>query len=170
MPRRRRSVDTVEGQVRLRQLMLVMVVAGLAVFSIAGCSSSTESTPSTTVGTTTTTSEPQSTSEALTGLWERTGGDFSALQGMIVEVIADSDEGVVTFAPRNPYGFKAGDVKWSDFTTVSNDRVRMRDLVRDTDTGLPSYITGVITMTEDWSMMEITFPSSGTIQVWTRIS
>ena len=154
---------------RLRRLMMVTVIAALAATTVAGCSNADDSTPSSTSASTTTTSEPQSTSEALVGRWERTGGDFSTLQGMVVEVDEGLGEGIITYAPRNNYGFKEGDVKWSGFTTVSLDRVRIRDLVRDARTGLPSHITGVITMTEDWSMIEMEFPSSGTTQVWTRV-
>ena len=151
------------------RLIVVATIAALIAVVIAGCSGSDSSTTSTTAPTTTTTSEPQSTLEALVGRWERTGGDFSVLQGMIVEVDEGSVEGVVTFAPRNTFGFKVGDVKWSEFTTVSQDRVRFRDLVRDADTSLPSHILGVITMTEDREMIEMEFPTSGTTQVWTRV-
>lgn len=136
---------------------------------LAGCSDSSDPGESTTSIAPTTSSAPQTTAEALVGRWERTGGNFSVLQGMIVEVDADVTEGVVTYAPRNSYGFKEGDVKWSAFTGVSLDRVRFRDLVRDSDTSLPSYITGVITLTEDGDMIEMNFPSSGTVQVWTRV-
>jgi hypothetical protein len=91
------------------------------------------------------------------------------LQGMVVEVDGSGTTGTVVSVPRNPYGFVEGDVKWSAFTGVSLDRVRIRDLVRDADTGLPSYITGVIAMSDDGAMIELTFPSSGTVQVWSRL-
>lgn len=107
--------------------------------------------------------------EALIGRWERTGGNFSVLEGMVVEVDESGTTGTIVMVPRNPYGFEVGDVKWSEFTGVSFDRIRVRDLVRDADTGLPSYVTGVITMTDDGAMLELTFPSSGTRQVWSRL-
>jgi hypothetical protein len=107
--------------------------------------------------------------EALIGRWERTGGNFSVLEGMVVEVDEFGTTGTIVMVPRNPYGFEVGDVKWSEFTGVSFERIRIRDLVRDADTGLPSYVTGVITMTDDGAMLELTFPSSGTRQVWSRL-
>jgi len=147
------------------------IIAGLmALLVLSGCgSASTESTTSTTSMAPTTSTEMPRAGEALVGRWERTGGNFSVLEGMVVEVDETGTTGTIVMVPRNPYGFQIGDVKWSDFTGVSFDRIRIRDLVRDADTGLPSYVTGVITMTDDGAMLELTFPSTGTRQVWSRL-
>ncbi len=147
------------------------ITSGLiALLVLSGCgSASTESTPSTTSMAPTTSTETPTAGEALVGRWERTGGNFSVLEGMVVEVDETGTTGTIVMVPRNPYGFEVGDVKWSDFTGVSFDRIRIRDLVRDADTGLPSYVTGVITMTDDGAMLELTFPSTGTRQVWSRL-
>jgi hypothetical protein len=150
----------------IRRIISVVI----AVLFVTGCSSSTGgSTTSTTSIASTTSTTAETTAGALVGKWERTGGDYSVLQGMIVEVDETIMAGTIIFVPRNQYEFKEGDVKWSEFTGVSQERVRIRDLVREADTGLPSYITGVISMTDDGGMLELTFPSSGTSQVWTRL-
>jgi hypothetical protein len=142
--------------------ILVAVAIG-----VAACSS----TPATTTTTrpTTTTTIPLPGPEGLIGSWERTGGNFSVLQGMVVEVDEGLVEGVIVATPRNPYRFEAGDVKWSDITEVSAGRLRIRDLVREADTGRSSFVTGVITIAEDRRTLDIRFPSTGTLQVWTRI-
>ena len=88
---------------------------------------------------------------------------------MIVEVDDALTEGVIAGAPRNPYRFEAGDVKWSDITEVSEGRLRIRDLVREADTGRSSFVTGVITIAQDKRTIDIRFPSTGTLQVWTRV-
>jgi len=141
----------------------------IAIVALAGCSSDGGEATTTTSIATTTSTPGQASASPLVGKWERTGGDYSVLQGMVVEVDESGTAGTIVFVPRNQYGFREGDVKWSEFTGVSQGRVRIRDLVRDADTSLPSYITGVITMTDDDAMIEISFPSSGTFQVWTRI-
>jgi hypothetical protein len=142
----------------------------MAMLILTGCgSASDETTASTTSIDPTTSTVMQTAGAALIGTWKRTGGDFSVLEGMVVEVDESGTTGTIVMVPRNPYGFQVGDVKWSDFTGVSFDRIRIRDLVRDANTGLPSHVTGVITMTDDGAMFELTFPSTGTRQVWSRL-
>jgi hypothetical protein len=148
----------------------IIAVACVAIVLTACGSTSADPTTSTTTVAPTTSSATQPSSAALVGTWERTGGDYSVLQGMVVEVDETATAGTIVSVPRNPYGFAEGDVKWSDFTGVSLGRIRIRDLVRDADTGLASYITGVITVSDDGAMLEVMFPSSGTFQVWTRRS
>jgi hypothetical protein len=135
----------------------------LALLGTAGCSSTSSDTTTSSTTTTVAASSP------LAGRWERTGGDFSTLQGMVVEVDPEGTEGTILSVARNPYRFVVGDVKWSGLTEVSEGRIRLRDLSREADTGLPSYVMGVATITEDGAMVELTFPSTGTFQVWTRI-
>jgi hypothetical protein len=136
----------------------------LVLLGTAGCSSAS-SDPTTSTATTTTVAA----SSPLAGKWERTGGDFSTLQGMVVEVDPEGTEGTILSVPRNPYRFVVGDVKWSGLIEVSEGRIRLRDLSREADTGLPSHLTGVATITEDGAMVELKFYSTGTFQVWTRI-
>ncbi len=144
----------------------VVVAVLTAVVVVAGCSSASGDTTTTSTSSTTTTT-PSATS-LLVGRWERTGGDFSILEGMVVEVDELATEGEIVSVPINPYRFVIGDIKWSSFTEISDGRIRISDLSREADTGLPSKVTGVITFTEDRTMLEITFPTAGTQQVWTR--
>lgn len=137
-------------------------LVGLVIVLASGCGADEPAASSTT---TTTVAEPL----GLVGTWVRTGGNYSVLQGMVVEVGEDRTEGIVRSVPRNPYRFREGDVKWSAFTDVSDDRIRMNDLSRQADTGIPSYVTGVISIIDDGMILEIRFPSTGTIQVWSRV-
>lgn len=148
---------------RVKRVLILVVLAA----AVAACSS--------TPATTTTTRPPPTTTvplegpEGLIGTWERTGGNFSVLQGMVVEVDEDLAEGVITSVPRNPFRFEIGDVKWSNITEVSEGRLRIRDLVREANTGRSSFVAGVITIAEDRRTIDIVFPSTGTLQIWTRI-
>jgi hypothetical protein len=163
--------QTKEAQ-RMRPEFPIRQVASMvmAMLILTGCgSASDETTASTTSIDPTTSTVMQTAGAALIGTWKRTGGDFSVLEGMVVEVDESGTTGTIVMVPRNPYGFQVGDVKWSEFTGVSFDRIRIRDLVRDANTGLPSHVTGVITMTDDGAMFELTFPSTGTRQVWSRL-
>jgi hypothetical protein len=147
---------------------LVRFVGGVvAVAVVVGCSSADGADTASSTTTSTTTTAPGEFS--LVGSWERTGGDFSVLQGMVVEVTDPVDEGTIVSVPRNPYRFQVGDVKWDDITAVSDGRFRIRDLVREAETGLASFVTGIISPTPDGAMLELTFPSTGTVQVWTRL-
>lgn len=142
--------------------------AGVMILALAtGCSSADTDSDTSSTSTTTTTTQDGFT---LAGTWQRTGGDFSVLRGMIVEVDEAVREGTISSVPRNPFQFKEGDVKWGDITEVSDGRFRIRDLVRQADTGVASHVTGVITPSSDGDMIELTFPSTGTYQVWTRSS
>lgn len=153
---------------RIRLGIVVMAV----VLVIAACGSSDDAAPTSTTTTTTVATAPEGATgmERLLGRWQRTGGDYSVLQGMVVEVSEDLEDGIILSVPRNPYQFQQGDEKWSDFTAVSDERIRMRDLSREADTGRMSFVTGVITVTADNDMLEIRFPSTGTLQVWSRLS
>ncbi len=146
----------------------VMVAAAVMMIAVAGCGSSSGTTSSTQDSTTTTTiaSPPAS---PLVGSWQRTGGNFSVLQGMIVEVDETAAEGRITEVPRNPFQFKIGDVKWASITAVSGDRFRIFDLSRESGTGSASKVTGVITVVDGGETLEVRFSSTGTIQIWTRV-
>lgn len=159
-PWRTRAVAT-------RRHVGVIVAVLVGILAIGGCGSSSETTTTTTRATTTTVDAEATGLDALTGSWERTGGDYSVLQGMVVEV-GEPPEGVITEVPRNPFQFRVGDVKWTELSMVSGGRIRVRDLSRDADTGATSYVTGFITITNGNTMLEISFPSTGTFQVWTR--
>ena len=154
-----------------RRIRLGMVVTAL-LLAVAACGGTEDTAPTSTTTTTTVVTAPEGATgmERLLGRWQRTGGDYSVLQGMVVEVGEDLEDGIILSVPRNPYQFQQGDEKWSDFTAVSEERIRMRDLSREADTGRMSFVTGVITVTADNDMLEIRFPSTGTIQVWSRLS
>lgn len=162
---------TLEGKRLRHRLPIPLVsVAVLAMLILTACDSSGGATTTSTTSIDSTTSTAMPTAGApLIGTWKRTGGDFSVLEGMVVEVDESGTIGTIVMVPRNPYGFQVGDVKWSEFTGVSFDRIRMRDLVRSADTGLPSYVTGVISITDDGAMIEVTFPSTRTRQIWSRL-
>lgn len=146
----------------------VLAVAAVMLSVITGCGSPSGTTSSTQDSTTTTTTAAPATSP-LMGSWERTGGNFSVLQGMIVEVDEAASEGTITKVPRNPFQFKIGDVKWGSITAVSGGRFRIFDLSRESGTGTASKVTGVITVVDGGKTLEIRFSSTGTIQIWTRV-
>ncbi len=127
-----------------RSLLGLFVVAGFA----AGCSGDTSQ---------------------LAGSWERTGGDFSQLQGMVVEVDADATSAVITSVPDNAFRFAVGDVKWQAITQAEDGTFRFDDLVREENTGAESTVEGVITIADDGESLEIQFPETGTTQTWTRV-
>ncbi|MEX1279667.1 MAG: hypothetical protein AB1Z55_03005 [Acidimicrobiia bacterium] len=105
----------------------------------------------------------------LTGSWERTGGDFSQLQGMVVEVDAEATSAVITSVPANPFGFAVGDVKWATIIESDDGAYAFDDLVREENTGAQSTVEGIITLAADGDSLEIEFPETGTTQTWTRV-
>ncbi|HSJ72354.1 MAG TPA: hypothetical protein VLA29_12000 [Acidimicrobiia bacterium] len=145
----------------------VLAVAAVMLGVITGCGSASETSTSTQDTTTTTTAAPAAS--PLVGSWERTGGNYSVLQGMIVEVDEAASEGTITEVPRNPFQFRVGDVKWASITAVSGDRFRIFDLSRESGTGTASRVTGVITVADGGETLEIRFSSTGTIQIWSRV-
>ena len=160
-------VPMLDRQTRHRSPLVRFLAGAVAIAAIVGCSSTGSADTSSSTTTSTTGAAPGEFS--LVGTWERTGGDFSVLQGMVVEVDDRMTEGTIVSVPRNPYRFRDGDVKWGNITAVSDGRFRIRDLVREADTGLASFVTGVISPTPDGAMLELTFPTTGTVQVWTRL-
>lgn len=105
----------------------------------------------------------------LAGAWERTGGDFSVLQGMVVEVDADATSAVITSVPDNPFRFATGDAKWESITEAEDGTYTFDDLVREESTGAESTVEGIITIADDGGSLEIEFPTTGTTQTWTRV-
>ena len=156
-----------DRQTMHRSSLVKFIVGVVAFAAVVGCSSTDNADTSSSTTTSTTTTAPGEFN--LAGTWERTGGDFSVLQGMVVEVDDPVTEGTIVSVPRNPYRFQVGDVKWGNITAVSEGRFRIRDLVREADTGLASFVTGIISPTPDGAMLELTFPTTGTVQVWTRL-
>ncbi len=156
-----------DRQTMHRSSLVKFIVGVVAFAAVVGCSSTDSADTSSSTTTSTTTTAPGEFN--LAGIWERTGGDFSVLQGMVVEVDDPVTEGTIVSVPRNPYRFQVGDVKWGNITAVSEGRFRIRDLVREADTGLASFVTGIISPTPDGAMLELTFPTTGTVQVWTRL-
>ena len=105
----------------------------------------------------------------LAGSWERTGGDFSVLQGMVVEVDDAGTTATITSVPDNPFRFTVGDAKWRSITEADDGTYTFDDLVREENTGAESSVEGIITVADDGESLEIAFPTTGTTQTWTRI-
>lgn len=167
-------MDTHEPRIRVVGAGVMGPMAAIRVLAvavmvsvIAGCGSPSETSSSTPDSTTTTTDAPAAS--PLVGSWERTGGNYSVLQGMIVEVDETASEGTITEVPRNPFQFRVGDVKWGSITAVSGGRFRIFDLSRESGTGTASRVTGVITVVDGGETLEIRFTSTGTIQIWSRV-
>jgi hypothetical protein len=142
-----------------------VAATALTVVLVAACSSAGGET--TTTSSTTTTVPATS---VLIGDWERTGGNYSVLQGMVVEVEEPATDGVIVTVPRNPYDFQPGDVKWSGIVERPNGEFRFSDLSRESGTGAVSYVVGFMALTNEGRTLEMRFPSTGTVQIWTRRS
>ena len=105
----------------------------------------------------------------LAGQWERAESSFTSLDGMVIEVNADGTEAVILSVPDNEFQFQAGDVKWRSIEPTGDEEFSFEDLVREEGSGATSYVEGVITVTGDDSL-EMTFPTTGTVQEWVRVS
>jgi hypothetical protein len=103
----------------------------------------------------------------LAGQWERAESSFTSLDGMIIEVQPDGGQAVILTVPENEYQFVAGDVKWRSIE-ATDAGFSFEDLVREEGSGATSYVEGVITVTEEGTL-EITFPTTGTVQEWVRV-
>lgn len=144
------------------------VVAGLALALIGtGCGSSGDDSSRVDEDlVTTTTVDPQA---RLVGSWKRSGGDYSVLQGMVVQVDVEGIEGTIVSVARNPYEFQVGDVKWRSISAISDGLYRFEDLSRESGTGSTSYLSGVMSLSADGLVLEMSFPTTGTTQTWTRV-
>jgi hypothetical protein len=105
----------------------------------------------------------------LAGQWERAESSFTSLDGMVIEVNADGTEAVILTVPDNEFQFQAGDVKWRSIEPTGDGEFSFEDLVREEGSGATSYVEGVITVTGD-DTLEMTFPTTGTVQEWVRVS
>ena len=103
----------------------------------------------------------------LVGSWERIGGDFSELTGMVVTVESAGADGIITSTPTNEYGFVVGDIKWAAITEVGPGEYTFDDLIRETANDSTSYVAGTLTINEGQTTLEMAF-ASGTIQEWSR--
>lgn len=115
---------------------------------------------------TTTTQAPADT-RTLVGSWERIGGDFSELTGMVVTVASVSADGVIASTPPNQYGFVVGDIKWAAISEMGPGEYTFDDLLRETASDSTSYVPGAITVAEDGATLEMSF-DTGSIQEWQR--
>ncbi len=106
-------------------------------------------------------------SPTIVGAWERVGGDFSELSGMVATVASADADGIISSTPTNQYGFVVGDVKWASITEVSPREYTFADLLSDTANDTTSYIPGTIVIADDGATLEMSF-QSGTIQEWAR--
>jgi hypothetical protein len=103
----------------------------------------------------------------LAGQWERAESSFTSLDGMIIEVQPDGGQAVILTVPENEYQFVSGDVKWRSIE-ATDAGFSFEDLVREEGSGATSYVEGVITVTEEGTL-EMTFPTTGTVQEWVRV-
>lgn len=115
-----------------------------------------------------TTSPPATVGSPLVGSWERAEGDFSELHGMVVEVQGDGASAVIVSVPENPYQFVVGDVKWEQIESTDDGGFTFQDLVREENTGATSTVEGIITLSDDGTTLQISFPDTGTTQEWVR--
>lgn len=135
------------------------IVALGVVLMVAACSGEDAIDPTTT--------QALPGARTLIGSWERVGGDFSELTGMVVTVSSASAEGFITSTPINVFGFAVDDVKWTAITEVGPGDYTFDDLIKGTATDAPSYVPGTMTVAEDGTTLEMSF-ESGTIQQWKR--
>lgn len=150
---------------------LAVLVALLVV--LAACGGEEPAATSTTFQATTTTSPASTTTPAevfsLVGQWQRAEtSSYASLAGMIVEVSEDGTEAVIVTVPDNEFQFESGDVKWSAIEATGPNEYTFDDLVREEGSGASSHVEGVITVTGDGTL-EMTFPSTGTVQDWVRV-
>ncbi|HEU4894939.1 MAG TPA: hypothetical protein VFT85_03785, partial [Acidimicrobiia bacterium] len=101
----------------------------------------------------------------LAGQWERSESSFTSLDGMIIEVQADGTEALIVTVPENEFQFVVGDVKWRSIESTGDDTYSFEDLVREEGSGATSYVEGIITVTDEGTL-EMTFPTTGTVQEW----
>jgi len=87
---------------------------------------------------------------------------------MIIEVQADGKEAVIVTVPDNEFQFVAGDVKWRSIEPTEGGGFSFEDLVREEGSGATSYVEGIITVTDEGTL-EMTFPTTGTVQEWVRV-
>jgi hypothetical protein len=137
------------------------VTVALMALGVAACSTTDETTTTPVAESTATTAPAAAT---LDGEWERVDSTFTSIDGMVVRV--EGAEAVIVSVPENEFQFQAGDVKWRNISQTSETEYTFEDLVREEGTGAMSYIEGVITVNPDGPSLEMTFPTSGTVQQW----
>lgn len=141
------------------RIALRLVTTTALVISVAACGSDEP----------TDTTVPAGPGASLAGQWERAESSFTSLDGMIIEVGADGTEAIILTVPDNEFQFQAGDVKWRSIEPTGDNEFSFEDLVREEGTGATSYVEGVIAVTGD-DTLEMTFPTTGTVQEWVRVS
>jgi hypothetical protein len=116
--------------------------------------------------------EPESADDdrALAGTWSRINSSFQEIDGMRVQVEAAETEGVITTTPANVYQFQTGDLKWRNIVRLERGTYDFEDLVREANTGTPSYVTGRIRVNAGGDSLSISFPTTGTFQEWIRVN
>ena len=115
----------------------------------------------------TTTTEGPPDATTLVGAWERVGGDFSELTGMVVTVASEGADGIITSTPTNQYGFVVGDIKWASIVEIEVGEYSFDDLLRETANESTSYVPGTLVVAADGATLEMSF-DRGTIQEWRR--
>lgn len=114
-----------------------------------------------------TTAGASTEASTLVGSWERVGGDFSELTGMVVTVASIGADGVITSTPTNQYGFVVGDIKWAAISETGPGEYTFDDLLRETANESTSYVPGTMTIAEDGTTLQMSF-TSGSTQEWQR--
>jgi len=114
-----------------------------------------------------TTTEGPPDATTIVGAWERVGGDFSELTGMVVTVASEGADGLITSTPPNQYGFVVGDIKWASIVEIEVGEYSFDDLVRETANDSTSYVSGTLAVAADGATLEMSF-ESGTVQEWRR--
>jgi len=85
-----------------------------------------------------------------------------------IEVQGDGTTAVILNVPENECQSAAGDEKWSDIESTGDGEYSFEDLVRGENTGVTSYVEGIITVSGDGNTLVMTFPTTGTTQEWVR--
>jgi len=115
-----------------------------------------------------TTTEAPTDAPSVVGSWERVGGDFSELRGMVVMVSGEGSDGLITSTPDNQYGFVVGDVKWTTITGTGPGEYAFDDLLRETANDSTSYVPGMMIIGADGTTLEMSF-DSGITQDWAKV-
>jgi hypothetical protein len=111
---------------------------------------------------------PPPTRLVLTGDWERINSSFSSLDGMVVRVNSSETQALIVSTPANPFQFAPNDLKWRNVVRVSDTRFSFEDLVRESGTGAMSYVAGFIDSRANHTELNMTFPTTGTVQQWKK--
>lgn len=135
---------------------------------VAGCNNSPTAPPPPPAPAPAPTPAPSNPVLSLEGRWERINSTFVALNGMIVETNPAATRALIVSTPANIYQFGAGDLKWRNIRRRSDSEFDFEDLVRQANSGAPSYVPGIIEVQPGGQQLRIRFPTTGTFQQWRK--